>query len=153
MKKLNLPEYSFKVRKGDNTLYIFDPLRKKELVLTPEEWVRQNLIQYLIKEKSYPSGLISIEAGIKLNTLQKRYDILFYSNKGWPLVLVECKAPEVSIGKNVFEQILAYNSQVKAPFLIVSNGLHHYCLKRSTDNKFRFQNNIPDYSDITTLNS
>lgn len=149
MKKLNLPEYEFRIREEKEVLYIFDKRRKKELVLTPEEWVRQNLLQFLIEEKKYPEGLVSIEAGLKLNTLQKRYDALVYDRDGNPLVLIECKAPEVSVTQKVFDQILAYNSQINAPYLLVSNGLKHFFLEKGTDGKFRFMNKLPLFNDIT----
>lgn len=149
MKKLNLPVYEFKIREGETDRFIFDKLRKKELVLTPEEWVRQNLLQFLIEVKKYPEGLVSIEAGLKLNTLQKRYDALVYSRKGGPLVLIECKAPEVPISKKVFEQILAYNKTINAPYLLVSNGLKHYFLRKDENNTFKFMNDMPEFNSLS----
>lgn len=148
LKELNLPKYKFRIVKNGDSLLIFDPLRKKELVLTPEEWVRQNLIRYLIEELAYPEGLISIEAGLKLNTLQKRYDALIYSREGKPLVLIECKAPEIAVNQSVFDQILSYNSQINAPCLLISNGMKHFFLKIKSDGKFRFEKKMPMYEDI-----
>lgn len=148
MKKLNLPEYEFRIRRENEVQFIFDKRRKKELVLTPEEWVRQNLLQYLIEEKKYPEGLVSVEAGLKVNTLQKRYDALVFGKDGRPLVLIECKAPEVPITQKAFEQILAYNSQINAPYLLISNGLKHFFLEKGNDEKFRFMTSLPLYTDI-----
>lgn len=145
MNKLNLPEYSFKIQKKGEILMIFDELRKKYLVLTPEEWVRQNLIKYLISEKDFPKGLISLEAGLKVNTVQKRYDALVFGKAGTPLVLVECKAPDIHINKKVFEQILAYNRTIGAPYLLVSNGIKHYFLSRGKNNQFVFEQDLPDF--------
>lgn len=148
MKKLNLPGYKFKIRESDNERFIFDKFRKKELVLTPEEWVRQNLLRFLIDEKKYPEGLVSIEAGLKLNTLNKRYDALVYSRQGEPLVLIECKAPEVTISQKVFEQILAYNKTINAPFLLVSNGMKHYFLRKDKNNTFKFMPDMPSFMEL-----
>lgn len=149
MQQLNFPDYTFKILNEGENLLIFDELRKKYLVLTPEEWVRQNLIRYLIEEKKFPKGLISLEAGLKVNTLQRRYDALVYSKDKRPLVLIECKAPSVNINEKVFDQILAYNATIKASYLIVSNGLKHYCLKKNDSNKFKFENSIPFYNELT----
>ncbi len=148
MNKLNLPEYSFKIQQKGEGLMIFDELRKKYLVLTPEEWVRQNLIKFLVSDKGYPSGLISQEAGLKINAVQKRYDALIFDKTGVPLVLIECKAPDVTINKKVFEQILAYNRTIGAPFLLVSNGMKHYFLRRGANNQFLFEHDLPDFKAI-----
>lgn len=151
MNKLNFPEYNFRITKENNTLYIFDDIRKKRLVLTPEEWVRQHLIQYLIYEKSFPKGLISLEAGLKVNSLQKRYDVLVYNKQGSPQVLIECKAPTIKINQEVFQQILVYNTKVKAPFLLISNGLNHHFLNINKEGRYNFLSEIPSYNDL--LNS
>jgi hypothetical protein len=148
MQQLNLPSYSFTVKKkGDNTL-IFDELRKKYLVLTPEEWVRQHIIKFLIQEKKFPSGLISIEAEINVNNLRRRYDGLVYSRKNSPLLLIECKAPTVEINQKVFDQIFAYNTQVIAPYLLVTNGLRHFLLKREKGGGFKFSKEFPEYDKL-----
>ncbi|MBN1116273.1 MAG: type I restriction enzyme HsdR N-terminal domain-containing protein [Bacteroidales bacterium] len=149
MQQLNLPTYEFKWKKTGDGLCIFDELRKKFLVLTPEEWVRQNLVRYLVEDKNFPGGMISLEAGLKLNKLQKRYDVLVYSKQGTPLVLIECKAPSVKITQKVFEQILAYNITIKAPHLIVSNGLSHFFLSKNKAETFEFQKEIPEYKEIS----
>lgn len=101
--------------------------QEKFLVLTPEEWVRQHLVQFLIREKNYPRSLIQIEGGLKLNSLQKRSDILIYNNSGNKIVLVECKAPSVKISQDTFDQIARYNFIHRVQWLLVSNGLQHFC--------------------------
>ncbi len=149
MQDLNFPKYEFKFRKKDDKLLIFDEVRKKYLVLTPEEWVRQNLIQFLIHEKQVPMGLIAIEKGLKVNTLTKRTDILVYRKDGQPGLLVECKAPTVKITQDVFEQIARYNMSLNVPLLIVSNGIRHYCCKIDFEKgMFSFMKEIPNYKDI-----
>ena len=109
--------------------YIFDEIRRKYLVLTPEEWVRQHVVQYIIKEKGYPKALIKLEGGLKLNSLQKRTDIVVFNTQGEKILLVECKAPTVRITQNTFDQIARYNIIHKVPLLFVSNGLQHYACK------------------------
>jgi len=145
---LNLPSYPFKIKEENGSSYIFDPIRKKFILLTPEEWVRQHLIQFLIREKNYPRSLIKLEGGLKLNNLQKRSDILFYNRRGEKILLVECKAPSVQIGQDVFDQIARYNFIHKVPFLLVSNGLQHFCCEIDYENQsYRFRQDIPEYQD------
>ena len=148
MDKLNLPSYPIKIKEEKGKQFIFDSIRKKYLVLTPEEWVRQNFLQFLIQEKQCPQGLVVIEKGLKLNELQKRADALIYKDS-IPLVLIEFKAPSVKITQEVFEQIGRYNSIFKVPYLIVSNGLEHYCAKINfKENNFEFLKDIPSYKDF-----
>lgn len=150
MEKLNFPEYDFKIKVGkDGKKYIFDLLRKKEILLTPEEWVRQNLLRYLTEEKDYPSSLVSIEAGLKINTLSRRYDALVYSREGKAILLVECKAAGVKINQQTFDQILAYNQSIQANYLLVTNGNKHYCCKLNADKEaYEFLAEIPDYKSL-----
>jgi hypothetical protein len=149
MKKLNLPSYSIKTKEEGGKQFIFDAIRKKYLVLTPEEWVRQNFIQYLIHEKDFSAGLIAIEIGLKLNELQKRADILIYDNNSQPVVLVECKAQNVKINQETFEQIARYNMVFRVPYLVVTNGMNHYCAKINyTENSFEFLKEIPNFKEI-----
>ncbi len=149
MQKLNLPQYPIRLKEEKGTKYIFDPIRKKYLVLQPEEWVRQNFIQYLINDKSFPSSLIAIEKGLKLNELQKRADIVIYDNQAQPIVLIECKAPKVKINQEVFEQVARYNIVFKVPYLLVTNGLEHYCAKVNLkENSFEFLEELPVYSEL-----
>ena len=144
MAVLNLPVYQFKTKQEGERTYIFDAIRKKYLVLTPEEWVRQNFIQYLISEKQFPSSLIAIEAGLKYNQLQKRLDVLVYDRQGAPHLIIECKAPEVKITQDVFDQVARYNFVFKAKYLVVTNGLQHFCCEMSYDtNSFQYIEQIP----------
>jgi len=149
MNNLNLPQYPIKIKEEQGKKYIFDSIRKKYLVLTPEEWVRQNFVQYLVQDKGYPSTLISIEKGLKLNELQKRADILLYNENGTPLLLVECKAMKVNINQETFAQVARYNSVFRVPYLIVTNGLDHYCCQIDfSNNSYQFLKEIPNYKSL-----
>ena len=149
MYSLNLPDYPHKIKQENNKAYIFDFIRKKHLVLTPEEWVRQHFVHYLITLKKFPSSLIVIEKGLKLNEMQKRADVLVYNKNGNPLVLVECKAATVKITQETFNQIARYNMVFHVPYLIVTNGLQHYCCKIDFNNQsFAFLDNIPMFDEM-----
>jgi type I site-specific restriction endonuclease len=149
MKKLNLPAYDFLIRKDNKRTQIFDAVRGKYLVLTPEEWVRQHLVRFLIEEKNYPKGLIAIEKGLRLNGLQKRADVLVYNKAGKPVLLIECKAPNVKINQAAFDQIGRYNISFRLPYLLVSNGMSHYCAKINFEAKdFSFLKDIPSYEEL-----
>ena len=144
MQELNLPKYQFELKKEGKRTLIFDAIRKKYLVLTPEEWVRQNFIQYLIQEKSFPASLIAIEAGLKYNQLQKRMDVLVYDTQANPYLMVECKAPKVKITQDAFDQIARYNMVFKVKYLVVTNGLNHFCcLMNYTKNTFTYLEEVP----------
>ena len=146
MRELNLPEYQFNIKQEEGKTKIFDASRKKYVQLTPEEWVRQNFIQFLIHEKKYPASLIAVEVGLKYNTLQKRADILIYDKQANPLLMVECKAPEIKITEEVFRQIAVYNMQFKVQYLVVTNGMDHFCCKMEyTSNSFSFLQAIPEF--------
>ncbi len=135
-----------------NKLFIFDELRKKQLVLTPEEWVRQHWVHYLHTHKNYPKPLMQIEGGLKLNTLQKRSDLLIYNNHGEKILLAEFKAPTVKITEQVFHQIANYNSIHKIPLLLVSNGMeHYYCRIDFVENRFEFLQELPNYNSALNL--
>lgn len=150
MLELNLPYYPFKLKSDGNKYLIMDELRKKYLVLTPEEWVRQHIVQYLINFKKYPRGLISLEKGLRVNDLLKRTDVLVYDQHGNPVLLIECKAPEVKITQDVFDQAARYNSVYKLRYMIVTNGLEHFCAEIDHDtSKYKFLNDIPSFSTIT----
>ena len=149
MDKLNLPAYKFRISgtQKNNTL-IFDTFRKKFVSLTPEEWVRQHILRFLTEEKNVPKVLISVEAGININKLVKRYDALIYDRKGKPWMIVECKAPSVAINQSVFDQVVVYNQTVRAKYILVTNGLKHYCCDMSKANRqVQFLNDIPDFGD------
>lgn len=128
-------------------MLIFDNLRKKYLVLTPEEWVRQHFVHYLISEKKYPISLIAIEKQLTLNTRKKRTDILVFNQIGTPELIVECKAPSVKITQDTFDQIARYNLKLNANYLIVTNGLTHFYCKMDFKNKtYIFLRDIPAYN-------
>ncbi len=119
---INYPEPAFRVRKQNGTEEVFDPLRKKWIVLTLEEWVRLNFIQFLLEVKKYPVSLIAIEKEIKLGELKKRFDILVYNSKHEPWLMVECKAMDVQLNEGVLQQLLRYNMDLQVPFIIITNG-------------------------------
>jgi len=130
----------------DEKTHIFDVVRKKYLLLTPEEWVRQNFIHYLNKEKNYPLGLMGVEKMVKYNNLKTRADIVLYNIEGNPNIIVECKAPNVKITQDAFNQIAKYNSQLKVKYLIVTNGMKHFCCEMDYEsNKITFLEEIPTY--------
>jgi len=147
MIKLNLPSYSFKFKNKENKLYIFDNFRKKYVVLTPEEWVRQNFITFLVKEKKYPKTLIGIEKEFKINNLSKRFDILVFDKSGLPDIIIECKAPQLKITQDNFDQIARYNLKFDAKYVIVTNGLEHFfCSLDHINKKYNFLRDIPSYT-------
>ena len=146
MIQLNLPAFEHKIKKEQDKLYIYDPIRRKYLLLSPEEWVRQHFVHYLIQELNYPRGLITTEAGLKYNQLQRRTDIVVFDRQGNPYLIVECKAPQVAISQKAFNQVAVYNKILKANLLVVSNGLQHYCCKFSkASEKWEFLPSIPPY--------
>lgn len=133
MLELNLPHFDIKIRKRDR-LCIWDQIRKKYVTLTPEEWVRQHFVNYLITEKKYSSFLFANEVEIRLNNQKRRCDTVIYNNRMMPLVIVEYKSPSVCINQDVLDQIIRYNIVLKVNYLIVSNGLVHYCFKVDSKN-------------------
>lgn len=147
MTNLNLPKYSFRIKNKENKLYIFDKIRKKDVVLTDEEWVRQNFVDYLNKEKLYPLSIIALEKKCLVNETVKRTDILIFDRTGAPHIIVECKAPKVRIDQSTFDQIARYNMELNAKYLIVTNGLEHfYCQIDHQEKKYIFLKEIPNYS-------
>lgn len=149
IQKLNLPEYTFKFRMYRSRQQIFDAVRKKYIALTPEEWVRQNFIAWLINERHYPSGLIAIEKELLVNELKKRYDIVVYNRSHFPTMLIECKAPGVAVSQKVFDQAARYNLALKVSYLIITNGLTYYCCYIDMENgKYSFLENIPYYDKL-----
>ncbi len=127
MYKLNLPEFEYTLKKDEGKVWIFDVIRKKFIVLTPEEWVRQHFVNYLIQEFKYPKSLIRIEGGLTYNQLQKRSDILVFDRQGNPWMIVECKAPTLKVSDSTFAQASVYNHTIKAQYISITNGLMHYC--------------------------
>ena len=146
MINLNLPLYNFKFRFDKNRQYIFDEVRKKYVVNTPEEWVRQNFLKYLVTEKSYPQSLISLEYEIKVNRLSKRCDAVIFNRKGISKMIIEFKAPDIIINQHSFDQIVRYNTKLMVPFLLVSNGLKHFCCKIDYEkNDYSYIKEIPTF--------
>ena len=147
MQDLNFPSYSFRIKNSQNRQYIFDGIRKKFVVLQPEEWVRQHVLRYLVFTKNYPKSLINVEKQLLVNELKKRYDVVVYNPDGSIFLLIECKAPEVRITQATFDQIAQYNYQLEAQHLMVTNGLdHYYCEMDHVNEKYRFLEDIPDFS-------
>ncbi|MDL2277506.1 type I restriction enzyme HsdR N-terminal domain-containing protein [Parabacteroides sp. OttesenSCG-928-G07] len=149
MLTLNLPEYAAKVITKEGKRQIFDPIRKKYVALTPEEWVRQHFINYLIVHKKYPSGLLANEVSITLNKLSKRCDTVVYNRNLNPVVIVEYKAPTVEITPTVFDQIVRYNMALHVKYLMISNGFHHYCCQIDYENQsYQFLSDIPYFTEL-----
>ncbi len=146
MERLNLPTYNFKLKNSQNKTLIFDKLRKKYVVLTPEEWVRQHFVHFLIDKKNYPETLIAIEKQLTINNLKKRTDILIFNTNGNPEIIIECKAPSVKISQETFDQIARYNIKLNAKFLIVTNGITHFYCQMDFNNKtYIFLKDFPSY--------
>ena len=139
---IKYPEPGFRIKKEEGKAFIFDTLRKKWLLLTPEEWVRQNFVQYLLQIKNYPAALIAIEKEIKLGELKKRFDILVYDSKHQPWMMIECKAPEIKLDEAVLEQVLRYNISVPVKFIVITNGELTFAWHRS-DDKLELINELP----------
>lgn len=149
MHQLNLPLFQFRTKVIDDIRYIFDSSRRKYVKLTPEEWVRQNFTEYLISQKQFPRGRLAQEISIQLNGMKRRVDTVIYDSEGRPFVLVEYKAPTVKITQETFNQITRYNIVMKVPYLIVSNGLHHYCCQIDyQQNRVKFLPQIPNYNEL-----
>ena len=133
MEKLNLPQVQFRTKGIGDKVQIFDSVRKKFVALTPEEWVRQHFIRFLINQQKFSAGLVAVEMPVKVNDLSQRADIVLYNRKGRPVVIVECKAPTVAVTRAVFNQAARYNTKLKVDYLIVTNGLQHFCAKLLDD--------------------
>lgn len=146
---LNLPPYEAKIQQSNGKDQIFDDLRRCYVALTPEEWVRQHFVHMLIEHKGYPATLTANEVAISLNGMNRRCDTVVYDKGLKPRAIIEYKAPSVKIDGKVFAQIARYNLVLRVDYLIVSNGLHHYCCKMDYDNNsYTFLNEIPAYTDI-----
>lgn len=143
---MNFPTYSFRFKNSENNVAIFDEIRKKFILLNPEEWVRQHTLHYLIQDKNYPKSHINVEKLIKINTLNKRYDIVVFQPNGEIFLLIECKAPEVAISQQTFDQIARYNLTLKAKYLMLTNGINHYFCQMDFENeKYIFLKELPEY--------
>lgn len=146
MQKLNFPSYSFRFKNSENKVAIFDEIRKKFVVLTPEEWVRQHTVFYLMEEYNYPKSLLNVEKQVKINGMSKRYDIVVFNSDGSIFLVVECKQPDVAISQNTFDQIARYNFTLKAKYLMVTNGLNHYfCQMDFEKEQYTFLKELPKY--------
>ena len=148
MQHLNLPEYQFNIKKkGHVGLVILDTLRKRWVALTPEEWVRQNFVRYLIEDREFPAALMNNEISLTQNGIKRRCDTLVADRQGLPLVIVEYKAPTIEISQKTFDQIVRYNMVLRAQYLIVTNGMRHYCCKIDYENNsYAFLQEIPPYN-------
>lgn len=147
MQKLNFPEYSFRFKNSENKVAIFDDIRKKFIILTPEEWVRQHVVRFLLDEKKFPKSHVNVEKIVKINGMNKRYDVVVFRPDGSIYLIVECKAPGVTISQITFDQIARYNMTLNATHLMVTNGLNHYfCQMDLEAEKYIFLPDIPQYS-------
>jgi hypothetical protein len=142
MIKIAYPKYNYKIELRNNKEMIFDMVRKRWVSLTPEEWVRQNFLQYLIQVKHYPPALISVEKEIYLGELKKRCDIIIYNKNAKPFIIIECKAMDIALSAKTIEQILRYNISVPVNYLIITNGIHCFAFERG-DKNFSELNDIP----------
>lgn len=146
MQELNFPKFSFRFKSNENKVSIFDEIRKKFIVLQPEEWVRQHCVKYLIEEKNYPKSLINVEKVLKVNRLTKRYDIVVYNPDGSIHIIVECKSHKININQDTFDQIARYNLTLNASYLMVTNGInHYYCVMDHENERYEFLRDIPNY--------
>ena len=149
MFRLNLPQYEIKISEKDGKRMIFDFLRRKYVALTPEEWVRQHFVHFLIEHKGYPKGLIGNEIELQIGAKRLRCDSILYNKMAQPQMIIEYKAPTIQLQQKTFDQISVYNLLLKVDYLIVSNGLHHYCCKMDYDNqKCLFLEDIPEYEKL-----
>lgn len=147
MWQLNLPEFKFNIKKTADKLFILDSLRKKFVKLTPEEWVRQNFIQYLIQIKNFPGALIALESQIEINGMKKRCDAIVFNRYAKPMIIIEFKAPTIAITQKTFDQAAVYNSKLHIGFFIISNGIQHYfCEINNEKMNYDFHPDIPDFS-------
>ncbi|MEZ3522370.1 type I restriction enzyme HsdR N-terminal domain-containing protein [Muribaculum sp. NM65_B17] len=150
--ELNLPSFDIRLQRDDEGVKIFDRLRKKFIILTPEEWVRQHFVNYLINHKGFPESLMANEIGITLNGTRRRCDTVVFDKHGSPMVIVEYKASSIVISQSTFDQIVRYNMVLHARYLIVSNGMNHYCCRIDYDNmSYDFLKEVPDYADLEPI--
>jgi len=146
LKPLKLPTYSYRIKEGPGGQLIFDPIRQKFVSLTPEEWVRQHFLNYLTGHLKYPGGLIAVEASFRLNSMTRRADILIHDREGKPVMIVECKAPDIKLSQAVFDQIINYNFSYGVKYLVVTNGIQSFAGMTDTEKKtFVSLKSVPDY--------
>ena len=153
MSQLNLPEYIFRIKKQNEKTLIFDSQRKRYVTLTPEEWVRQHFIRFLIEVKGYPTSYLAVEKQLCLNGLKKRCDAILYNSERKAVLIIEFKAPNVPIKQETFDQVAVYNSKLKVDFFIISNGIEHYCCKVNVETaRYEFFPEIPDFNSLFVTN-
>lgn len=146
MRELNLPAYEFRIKTEGTKRYIFDSVRKRFVLLTPEEWVRQHFIRYLVEEKNYPQSLMAVEKQVILNGKQFRFDLLIYRRNGRPLLIAEFKAPGVKISQGTFDQVVRYNMALKVERVVVSNGMQHFvCEVDYEQNSYKYLREVPEF--------
>lgn len=145
MQELNLPAYSVKLKTVSQQSQIFDEVRKKWLVLTPEEWVRQHVIHFLFNSHHYPLNLMGVEQELKLNNMKRRTDLVVYSNTGAAKMIIECKAPNVKIDQKTLDQAARYNLVLKVPYLMITNGMNHYVLHINDKGDAEYVNSLPSF--------
>jgi len=146
LQELNFPKFSFRFKNSENKISIFDVIRKRFVILQPEEWVRQHCVHYLIENKGYPKSLINVEKELTVNKMRKRYDIVVFNSDGSIYLIVECKSPKIVINQSTFDQIAQYNLSLNASYLMITNGLnHYYCQMDFNEEKYNFLKDIPEY--------
>ena len=146
MQELNFPKFEYRFKSTENKVSIFDVIRKKFIILQPEEWVRQHCVHYLINDKKFPKSLINVEKELTINGLKKRYDIVIFNSDGSIHLIVECKSHNIKIDQTTFDQIARYNLVLNATYLMVTNGLNHYYCEMDMENeRYSFLETIPEY--------
>ncbi|WP_111682872.1 type I restriction enzyme HsdR N-terminal domain-containing protein [Winogradskyella tangerina] len=149
MQELNFPQFEYRFKSTENKVSIFDVIRKKFIILQPEEWVRQHCVHYLLNTKNYPKSLINVEKELSINGLKKRYDIVIFNSDGSIKLIVECKSYDVKIDQATFDQIARYNLALNAEYLMVTNGINHYYCQMDKDAQcYSFLKDIPEYSNV-----
>lgn len=147
--KLNFPPYDFRLRENNSRPEIFDEVRKAWVTLTPEEWVRQHAIKWIVEEKKYPASLLAVEKSITVNGLTKRCDIVAFDKTGAPVLIIECKAHDVEISQNVFDQAARYNMTLSVDLFLLTNGMNHYCCRADHENKsYLFLKELPGFTGL-----
>ena len=145
---LNLPDADLRIKETGENRHVFDVVRRQFVTLTPEEWVRQHFLHFIIRDKHYPASLIGVEMLVKVNNLSQRADLVVYSREGKPWMIIECKAPAVQMDENVFYQAARYNLPLQVQYFVVTNGLEHYCL-HFNGSGFDYLEDLPEYPDVT----
>ena len=149
MLQLNLPQYNFRIKKQDEKVLIFDSQRKRYVSLTPEEWVRQHFIRFLIEVKGYPAAYLAVEKQLSLNGMKKRCDAVLYNDHAIPILIIELKAPTVPITQTTFDQVAVYNAKLKVDYFMISNGIEHYCCKVNSETaRYEYFPEIPHYNQL-----